>query len=303
VDRIGCSIAGTTLALVPADRRMYALRDVSGIIEAPPLIVASILSKKASARLEGLVLDVKVGSGAFMRSTNDARALARLLVDAAADLGMRAEALLTNMEAPLGRSIGNALEVAEAIRFLRGEQRSPDLEEVCRATGKAMLRVGRDVGGTEVGEEEADRRLDEALLSGAALEKLSAMIDAHGGDARVTEDPGRLPSTKTWHEAGAREPGWVGRIDAREIGEAVVDLGGGRRRVEDAIDPRVGVEILVRCGEPVVPGQPLARVHLAEGHAWDAALRDRVLGCFSIVSEAPEAQPAILDRLTSIGPS
>ncbi|MDM7913821.1 MAG: thymidine phosphorylase, partial [Candidatus Eisenbacteria bacterium] len=182
VDRVGCSIVGASRDLVPADRRMYALRDVSGIVESVPLIVSSILSKKAAARLTGLVADVKVGPGAFLPDRASARDLGSRLVEAGDALGIRTTAILTRMDRPLGRTIGNALEVAEAAEWLRGEDREEDLTAVTTALAEEMLRAGG------IDAAEARRRMAAALTSGAALEKLAAMIEAHGGDPRVLED-------------------------------------------------------------------------------------------------------------------
>jgi pyrimidine-nucleoside phosphorylase len=298
VSRVGCSIAGTTDAIAPADRRMYALRDVAGIIESPPLIVASILSKKASARLEGLVFDVKVGRGGFMTSRREARGLARMLVAAAGDLGIRSEALLTRMDEPLGEMIGNALEVNESIRLLRGEAASPALKSICLETASAMLRVGGGGGSAA----EIRRKLDRAWESGAALERLARMIEAHGGDPRVTEDPARLPAAQAVREVLASGRGWIQRIDARLLGETVVDLGGGRHRVEDAVDPRVGIAVKVRRGELVERGSPLAAVHLADGGQWGAELDRRIRESIPLASRRPGPRaPLLLERLRGPG--
>ncbi len=205
VEEVGCSIAGASDDIVPADRRIYALRDVSGIVESPPLIVSSILSKKAAARLSGLALDVKVGSGGFMPTEAAARQLAELLVAAGTDLGIRVEALLTWMGDPLGRTVGNALEVVESIRFLRGEEIAEDLEEVTIELACAMLRVAGEGDGDHL-----RSRVVEAWRSGAALQKLAAMIEAHGGDPRVTENLALLPSAAK-HPPRARGEGGVGR--------------------------------------------------------------------------------------------
>jgi pyrimidine-nucleoside phosphorylase len=294
VGRVGCSIAGTTDLLAPADRRMYALRDVSGIIEAPPLIVASILSKKASARLDGLVLDVKVGRGGFMVSRPPARDLARRLVAAGCDLGIRVEALLTAMDEPLGGTIGNALEVGEAIRFLRNEAPSPALTNICLATAAGMLRVGGACRAGEIG-----RRVKQAWESGAALERLGRMIEAHGGDPRVIEEPERLPAAIIIRGVAAPRRGWIRRIDARVLGEVVVDLGGGRRRAEDGVDPRVGIVLRARSGDRVERGQPLAEVHLGEEAAWGNELERRIRASFVLGSGPPVPRDLVLERWTA----
>jgi len=294
VDRVGCSIAGASSALVPADRRMYALRDVSGIVESPPLIVSSIISKKSAARLEGLVLDVKVGAGGFIPELAEARELARLLVGAATDLGMRTEALLTRMDDPVGRAVGNAVEVEEAIRALRGEPIPPDLEDVCLHVAAAMLRVG----GAKEGEDALHARLIAALRSGEALERFAAMIDAHGGDPRVTRDPTLLPQPESRHVVRAEHSGWIGGIAAREIGEIVIDLGGGRRRAGDSIDPRAGILLLAKRGDRIAAGDPLCEIRVGATDLSPGVTEKRLREAFLVRSDPPPAETAILGRLS-----
>jgi pyrimidine-nucleoside phosphorylase len=292
VENVGCSIAGASEDIVPADRRIYALRDVSGIVESPPLIVSSILSKKAAARLSGLVLDVKVGSGGFMPTKAAAHHLAELLVAAGTDLGIRVEAFLTWMNDPLGWTVGNALEVAESIRFLRGEDVATDLTEVTIELACAMLRVG---GGVDGGEQARSRVID-AWRSGRALEKLAEMIEAHGGDPRVTDDPGLLPSAPCIRPLLSESEGWVAGIDARAVGELVIDMGGGRRRVEDPIDPRVGVVLRVPHGARVEVGTTLAELHTSEGS--DArGFEDRLRSAFRFDERRPRRRQVVLDHL------
>jgi len=297
VKRVGCSIAGASRSLVPADRRMYALRDVAGIVESAPLIVSSILSKKAAARLDGLVLDVKVGIGGFSPVRRGARKLARMLVEAGSDLGLRTEALLTRMEQPLGRAVGNSLEVEEAVRVLRNEGDAQDLEEVCIEVASAMLRVGGEGDGAE-----GRQRLVDAWRSGLALERFAMMVEAHGGDPRLTDDLTRLPRAASTRMVEAKTEGWIGAIDAREVGEVVIDLGGGRRRVDDSIDPRVGVRLCARVGDRVAPGDPLAEVHLGRDEQAEAFI-ERLRQAFLVSARRPRRRAAVLERVTAEGTS
>jgi pyrimidine-nucleoside phosphorylase len=292
VERVGVSISGASNDLVPADRRMYALRDVSGIIESPPLIVSSILSKKAAARLDGLVLDVKVGSGGFMPTQGKAEELARMLCTAGSDLGMKTEVILSGMDEPLGRTVGNALEVAEAIDVLKKQNPDPRLTELCLEIAAAMLRVG--------GESDAKsrRRVEEGWSSGRGLERFAAMIQEHGGDPRVTEDPSRLPRAASTRKVEAREDGWIQSVDARAVGDLVVDLGGGRRRAEDRIDPRVGIEFFCATGAQVKAGQPLAEIHLPETGSAEE-FEERLQESIRIDSEPPSRGAIILGRVRS----
>ena len=291
VRTVGVSIAGAGGALAPADRKMYALRDVSGTVESAPLIVSSILAKKASARLEGLVLDVKVGSGGFLPRRSDARRLARMLVEASADLGVRAEALLTWMGDPLGRTIGNALEVAEAVRLLRGEPSDPRLRDLCIEVASAMARVG---GNTD--REKVDRLVRRALDGGAALDRFARMIEAHGGDRRVAEDPGRLPVAPVVRTVHADRDGWIRRIGARGLGRLVVDLGGGRRRAGESLDPRVGIVLLRAAGDPVRRGDAILELHLAEeGRAdWAAGVASAQV---DLSPRRPRLSAVLLERI------
>lgn len=290
VETVGCCIAGASENIVPADRRMYALRDVAGIVESHPLIVSSILSKKAAARLDGLVLDVKVGVGGFAPDARRARALAEQLVQASTDLGIRTEALLTAMDDPLGRAIGNALEVEESIRFLRSEDVAPDLEVVSIEIACAMLRVAG------VRESTARARVLDAWRSGRALDVLGAMIAAQGGDREVTRDPGRLPRAPVVRQIRADRSGYLAGIDAREIGEIVIDLGGGRRTVDDAIDPRVGILLHARPGDRLETGMPVADLHLSDAKG-EKAIRSRLLGCFRVVERRPRRRSVVIDRI------
>jgi pyrimidine-nucleoside phosphorylase len=257
--KVGASIIGQTDAIAPADRRMYALRDVTGTVESRPLIVASILSKKLAAGLDGLVLDVKAGRGAFMPTENEARALARDLVRVATKLGTPTVALVTNMDEPLGTTIGNALEVRESIDILRG-QGPPDSTELTLRLGEEMLLLAEKKP-TRGARSRARARLEEALSSGRALEVLARMVSAHGGDPAVIEDPSRLPQARHLVAVRAAKSGIVQSIDSRALAEVALALGAGRRRVEDTIDPAVGVELLKKRGDRVARGDEILLLH------------------------------------------
>jgi pyrimidine-nucleoside phosphorylase/thymidine phosphorylase len=250
--RAGCVIAGPTEDLVPADRKLYALRDVTGTVPSIGLITASILSKKLAESLDALVLDVKWGSGAFMRHREDAAALGRTMTAVGRRLGLPTHATLSRMDQPLGRMAGNAVEVREAIESLQGGG-PPELGELCLALGSRLLVQVRRAANLE----EARRELSARLDSGQAMERFECMVAAQGGNL------GLLPAAAPTPSAGemcADLAGFVAAIDTAALGAAVVELGGGRRQMADRIDPTVGLEMLVRLGDPVRPGQPLLRL-------------------------------------------
>jgi pyrimidine-nucleoside phosphorylase len=260
VRRVGVSIIGQTEDLAPADGRMYALRDVTGTVPSVPLIVASILSKKLAAGLDALVMDVKVGSGAFMRKPREARALGHALQAVGARLGLPVRALLTEMSTPIGYTIGNALETREAIEVLTGKG-PEDTRELTLALGVEMLLAAR----RESNAANARRVLEQALANGAGAERLAMMIAAHGGDARVVEDPARLPRlprTRQRVPLSAPRSGYVAELDALALGQLAVALGAGRSRADQAIDPRVGIELCVRRGDAIERGQTVGFLHL-----------------------------------------
>jgi len=288
---VGASIIGQTAELAPADRRIYALRDVTGTVESIPLIVASILSKKLAAGLDGLVLDVKVGRGAFMPDLASARALARALVRVGRAAGKDVVALLTDMSAPIGRTIGNALETREAIEVLRGEG-PPDTVALTLALGAEMLVLG----GVETRRGAARRRLERALASGAGLDRLARMIAAQGGDPRVTDEPGRLPRAPARVPVLAPASGVVTAIDPRALALVALALGAGRTRADQAVDPRVGVELAVTRGGRVERGQPLAFLHVARRAAAEVE-GIRAAAAFSLGGRAA-APPLLLGRVT-----
>ncbi len=292
VREVGASIIGQTAELAPADRRIYALRDVTGTVESIPLIVASILSKKLAAGLDGLVLDVKVGRGAFMSDLASARALARALVRVGRAAGKQVVALLTDMSAPIGRTIGNALETREAIEVLRGEG-PPDTVALTLALGAEMLLLG----GVEARRGAARRRLARALASGAGLERLARMIAAQGGDPRVTDEPSRLPRAPARVPVPAPASGVVTAIDPRELALVALALGAGRTRADQAVDPRVGVELAVARGGRVERGEPLAFLHVARREQARAEAA-RVTAAFTLGARAPAVPALVLGRVT-----
>ncbi|MEI2386227.1 thymidine phosphorylase [Breoghania sp. JC706] len=269
VAEVGCAIIGQTADLAPADKRLYAIRDVTGTVESLDLITASILSKKLAAGLQGLVLDVKWGSGAFMGSLKEAEALAQSLVDVANGAGLRTTALLTDMNEPLASAAGNAVEVQNAVDFLTGRHIDNRLLDVTVALGGELLATGGFVADAREG---ADR-IHAAFDSGRAAELFGQMVAALGGPADFMEKAeAYLPSSPVVREIRADDAGLVRAIDARAVGIAVIELGGGRRRAEDAIDPRVGFTQLAGIGMPVGPQEePLAVVHAADDAAADRA--------------------------------
>lgn len=247
--RVGLVIAAQSPDLAPLDGKLYALRDVTATVESLPLIASSIMSKKLAAGARSIVLDVKVGRGAFMKTLEEARLLAQTMVGIGRGAGRRVRAVLTSMEAPLGRAVGNALEVREAIAALKGEGPEDLLEVALRLAEEALRLEGLDPGLAR-----------KALESGAALEKFRAFLEAQGGDPRVVEDPALLPFAPA-EPFLSEEAGVVQEVDALEVGLAVLALGGGRRKKGEAIDHGVGVELLKKPGERVERGEALALVH------------------------------------------
>jgi pyrimidine-nucleoside phosphorylase len=289
--KTGCALIGQTDAIAPADRKLYALRDVTGTVESIPLICGSILSKKIAEGIGALVLDVKVGRGAFMKTEADARQLATWLAGIAERNGVRTEAMLTAMDMPLGRAVGNANEVVESIETLKG--RGPrDLTELSvRLAARMLVLSGRATDGAD-----ADAQVRRALASGAGLEKFRDIIAAQGGDSKVVDDYGRLPAAAHREEWRAPRAGVVSRLDAELIGRAAVALGAGRDRAEADVDPAAGIDIAappgtrVRAGEPVLV---LACAEVARARAARALLDEAVV----IGDEAPADRPLVIDTI------
>lgn len=284
----GCAIIGASAEIAPADRRLYAVRDVTATVESLDLICSSILSKKLAAGLQALVLDVKVGSGAFMKSAEDARALSRAMVDTANAAGCAAAVLMTRMDEPLAPSLGNALEVDAAMRVLTGAETGPLYELSVALGAEALDRAGIDDG---------EAKLREAIASGAAAERFGRMVYGLGGPRDFVEDWARfLPEATVIEEVPSPRSGVVSAIDGEALGLAVVRLGGGRQVESDRIDPAVGLSDVVRLGDRVEKGQPLAKVHAArEGQAQEAARA--VALAVTLGGAAPDTGPLVIERV------
>jgi pyrimidine-nucleoside phosphorylase len=248
----GCSMIGQTAEIAPADRKFYALRDVTGTVESPYLVCASIMSKKLAEGIDALVLDVKIGSGAFMKTEKDAAFLAELMVETSQRMGKKTVALLTDMDQPLGLKIGNALEVEECLDVLRG--RGPeDLRDLSLELASWMFHLGGRVNTIAQGKDLAEQM----IRSGRALETFSKMTALQGGDPAAIEDPARLPSAKYGSDISSTRAGYVSAIRCEQIGTASVVLGGGRERKEDCVDPAVGIVLYKKVGDRVSAGEPL----------------------------------------------
>ncbi len=293
--QVGCAIVGASAALAPADRRLYAIRDVTATVESVPLITASILSKKLAAGLQGLVLDVKVGSGAFTPTLEQARVLAHSLVEVAQGAGLPACALITDMNQVLGTTAGNALEVQETLDYLTGAQRDPRLHAVTLALAAQMLHLGGLAASVAAGRAQAER----ALARGAAAERFALMVAALGGPSDVLKAAG-LPLAPVQRAVPAPRAGVLAALDVRALGWAVVALGGGRRLAGDRVDPRVGLSRVCGLGAALQAGEPLAVVHAADAATADAAVR-AVLAAATLLEPGtqPAAGPAVVACLGS----
>jgi pyrimidine-nucleoside phosphorylase len=287
VREMGLAVAGANRSLAPADGLLYALRDVTGTVESLPLIASSVMSKKIAAGAQGIVLDVKTGRGAFMREPESALALARLMVRLGRAAGRTVAALVTSMEQPLGRAVGNALELREAVETLAGGG-PPDLLELCLALGTRMLRLA----GVVAGDEEARRLLHDALQSGAARERLAMMVQAQGGDRAFIDDPARLPEAPRRRNVLARTSGYITAIDTLGLGLVARDLGAGRRVKTDRIDHSVGLMLHARVGDAVEAGQSLATIYAAEADAAARAVAD--VARLYVIGSAPVPPPPLI---------
>lgn len=289
LETVGCSIIGQTSRLAPADKKLYALRDVTGTVPSIPLISASILSKKLAEGAGALVLDVKCGEGAFMRRREDARRLADTMVAIGRNMGRRMSAFVTAMDQPLGRTAGNALEVRESIEVLRGHGPA-DVVALTLELGAEMLVLA----GVCADLDTARDRLRQVLDSGAGLEAFARMIAAQGGDPTVCESLTKLPSAPVVANVPARRRGYVASVSAEAIGRIVLLLGGGRRKTTDRIDPSVGIDSLVKIGEQVAAGDALMRIHARDAAAFEDVVKlaqDAVV----IVPDPPAAPSLILE--------
>lgn len=291
LNEVGCSIIGQTARLAPVDKKIYALRDVTGTVPSIPLIAASIMSKKLAESVESLVLDVKCGEGAFMRKREDARLLADTMVAIGRNMGRRVSALVTAMDQPLGRTAGNALEVRESIEIMKGEG-PDDATALTLELGAEMLvlaKVADDLDG-------ARTTLREKLAAGAALEVFARMIAAHGGDPAVCERIELLPQAAHVVDIPARQRGFVQKVSAEAIGRVVLLLGGGRQKTTDAIDYAVGIDQLVKVGQQVDAGDTLMRVHARDAKSAEAVMKF-VDAAVRIGADAPAMKPLIHESL------
>jgi pyrimidine-nucleoside phosphorylase len=290
--RTGCAMIGQTTQIAPADKKLYALRDVTGTVESIPLISASIMSKKIAEGIDALVLDVKSGSGAFMKTEADSRRLAESLVSIGRASGVRTEAVITAMDVPLGRAIGNALEVVECLEVLKG--RGPeDLAEISTELAARMLVLGRITDSHD----DARRRIVGVLESGKGLERFRQIIEGQDGDPRVVDDYQRLPHARDCRMVTASRGGYLARLDAELLGRAAVALGAGRNRVEDPVDPAVGIIVKAKPGDRVTSGDLVLEVHFRDQTTLDAAL---ALASRAIVidDQRPTLRPLLLGEVS-----
>lgn len=287
LDSVGCALIGQTNEIAPADRKLYSLRDVTATIGSVPLITGSILSKKLAEGITGLVLDVKVGSGAFMKNEDAAKELATKLNSTARRMGVRSVAVLTDMNQPLGTHVGNALEVKESVDILRGSG-PEDLKELCLVLTAHMLVLGKAASGIADGKEQAGRLID----TGAGLEKLTKMVELQGGDPRVIEDTSLLAQSAHQSDICAPRDGYVTRIDTETLGTAAMLLGAGREKIDDAIDPAVGLVVHQKIGSNVSKGDPLLTLHYNSDARLDDARR-LVSGAYDIREKPPTPEPLI----------
>jgi pyrimidine-nucleoside phosphorylase len=300
LSEVGLVIAGQTADLAPADKALYALRDVTGTVPSLPLIASSIMSKKLAAGADAIVLDVKCGHGAFMETLEEAKALAKLMVAIGVRAGRKVVALITQMEQPLGSAVGNALEVAEAITTLQGKG-PKDFQALVEVVAVEMLQVGTPQGKT-LSAEAARQKVREAIASGAALAKFRTFVVAQGGDGALVDDPTRLPHARIKLEVPAPRAGMVHAVDSRAIGLAVVALGGGRQKKGDPIDYGVGVMVHAKVGDDVEAGTPLCTIHAASEEAAKGIM-GQIVGAYTLGDEPVEPLPVVYARVMETPPS
>ena len=291
LETCGCALIGQTAEIAPADKKIYALRDVTGTVESPALICASIMSKKLAEGIDALVLDVKTGSGAFMKKIEDAASLAELLVETGKRMGKNVVALLTDMNQPLGRTAGNAMEVAEAIEVLSGGGPA-DLRELCLELAGWMFYLGERVKTVDEGK----KLSAELIASGHAREKFREIVRLQGGDVGVVDDPRRLARARQTLDVTSPADGYVAGTQCEQLGVACVVLGGGREKKEDTIDPAVGLEFHKRIGDAVKRGEPLCTLHYNAGGRLDEARR-LVETAYRIEPEKPKTIPPLVHRV------
>lgn len=289
---VGCCLIGQTASLAPADKKLYALRDVTATVDCLPLIASSIMSKKLAEGIDALVLDVKVGSGAFMKTLSEARALAQTMIDIGKGMGKQVTALLTDMDQPLGRAVGNSLEVMEAVDMLRGKGPA-DYTEVTLALSAEMLVLGgkaHDIA-------QARERLSQAVADGAALRKFEDIVAAQGGDPKALTDYARLPQTQNRQHLLARQRGYVTHIDTEAVGLAAVALGAGRERTDSVIDPSVGFTLEKKVGAQVAPGDTLAVIHYADEGKLRAVMQ-RLEQAYRVGPDSPPGRHLVHEKLS-----
>jgi len=291
LETCGCALIGQTAEIAPADKKIYALRDVTGTVESPALICASIMSKKLAEGIDALVLDVKTGSGAFMKKIEDAASLAELLVETGKRMGKNVVALLTDMNQPLGRTAGNAMEVAEAIEVLSGGGPA-DLRELCLELAGWMFYLGERVKTVDEGK----KLSAELIASGQAREKFREIVRLQGGDVGVVDDPRRLARARQTLDVTSPADGYVAGTQCEQLGVACVVLGGGREKKEDTIDPAVGLEFHKRIGDAVKRGEPLCTLHYNADDRLDQACR-LVETAYRIEPEKPKTIPPLVHRV------
>jgi pyrimidine-nucleoside phosphorylase len=287
----GCCMIGQTEKIAPADRKLYALRDATGTVESPYLICASIMSKKLAEGTDALVLDVKTGSGAFMKKEEDAVFLAELMVETGERMGKQMVALITDMNQPLGRMVGNALEVQECIEVLHGGGPA-DLRELCLHLGAWMFYLG----GASKTVAQGKQLAEEIIGSGRAFERFRQMVELQGGDISVIDDPTLLPSTDYRVEVLSPQSGYVTAIQAEQVGTACVILGGGRERKEDSVDPAVGIAVHKKIGDNVTAGESLCTIH-CHSDAQAARAKTLLQESYQIAASAPAHKPSLIHRV------
>ena len=283
----GCAMIGQTSEIAPADRKLYALRDVTGTVESPYLICASIMSKKLAEGVDGLVLDVKTGSGAFMKEEKDAVFLAELMVETGERMGKSMVALITNMDQPLGLKVGNALEVVECVEVLRG-QGPADLRELCLELAAWMFYLGGAASTVAQGKLDAASLLD----SGAALARFRQMVALHGGHVATVDDPSLLPRARHTRVVSSSKSGYVTAMNCEAVGTACVVLGGGREKKEDSVDPSVGIVLHHKVGDSVQAGQPLCTIHFNAEAKADSAEK-LVADSYQFGDRPPQTKPLV----------
>jgi pyrimidine-nucleoside phosphorylase len=291
LETCGCAMIGQTAEIAPADRKLYALRDVTGTVESPYLICASIMSKKLAEGIDALVLDVKTGSGAFMKSEKDAAFLAELMVETGERMGKQMVALITDMDQPLGNMIGNALEVVEVVEVLRGEG-PEDLRQLCLELAGWMLHLGGVSDTVASGKEQSEK----LIASGKALEKFLQMVELQGGDPRAIDNSKKLPQAQHTTTLSSPKNGYLASLQCEQIGTACVILGGGRERKEDSVDPAVGIVLHKKVGDVVSAGEPLATIYYnAEARA--ARAKQILEKSYQIADSAPREQRPLIHRV------